>query len=280
MKKDDKLSNFIEQLKKIDFLMQKLDTYRPYSIEAINKVWLDEDIEYIYNSEAVEGNTLTLRETYLVLKDGVTVGQKPIGYLLDTVNHKGAYEFMLNFIEDGEKYKDYTLEDVVLKLHEILRPHGLKEFECGNYRYDEVRIKGSTHIPPEAKEIENLMKNFLSKVENENNSIIKACDLHFYITEVHPFFDGNGRVARLTLNLMLRKDGYLPFLLKLEDRETYNQALENSSLNNPNPFREWFVNKYLNDLELKVEKLEKYLQNQQKAIKKFTIKTELKNASN
>lgn len=248
-------------LRDIDFKMQIIDSYRPYkSEEAINKIWMDEKVNYVYNSEAIEGNTLTLNETYLVLKDGITIGGKPLNYLLDTVNHGKAFERILQLLDANFKLSKDNAIDALLNLHSIIKPSGCREFEIGAFRLCDVLIGGTTYVPPSADDIEPLIEKYLPTFLDYEHPIVQSGVAHYYIAQIHPFSDGNGRVARLFSNLILRKDGYPPFILKLEDRQDYYKALDfTHSLDDPNYFVEYFVKSCYKNTEQIFNRLESYL---------------------
>lgn len=240
--------------------MQIIDSYGSYSKEAINKIWLDEKVNYVYNSEAIEGNTLTLNETYLVLKDGITVGGKPLNYLLDTVNHGRAFEYLLELLNGDFTLSQRNVVDTLLKLHSIIKPSGCREFEIGAFRLCDVVIGGTTYIPPSAEETEPLIEKYLPKFLDYKHPVVQSGVAHFYIAQIHPFSDGSGRVARLFSNLILRKDGYPPFILKLEDRQNYYKALDlTHSLDDPNYFVEYFVESCYKNTERLFTRFESYL---------------------
>lgn len=247
-------------LNAIDYKMQIIDSFRPFSKEAIERVWQDEAVNYIYNSEAIEGNTITLNETYLILKDGVTIGGKPLHYLLDTVSHGNAFGYILQLVQTDFEISEKNIIDVLLKLHAIIKPSKCREFEIGNFRLCDVSIGGTVYTPPSAEEVESLMAYYLPKCLKYENPIVQAGIAHYYIAQIHPFSDGNGRAARLFSNFLLRKSGYPPYILKLEDRQNYYAALDaNHSLDNPEYFLEYFAASCQDNMGRLFERLEKYL---------------------
>jgi len=253
-------------LASIDHKMQIIDSYRPYSKEAIEKVWLDEQVSYVYNSEAIEGNTLTLNETYLVLKDGVTIGGKPLSHLLDTVNHGKAFKYILELTTGGFKLSKENIIDTLLDLHSIIKPSGCREFEIGNFRLCEVAIGGTIYTPPSIEDIEPLITKYLPQCLDYTHPIIQAGVAHYHIAQIHPFSDGNGRVARLFSNLLLRESGYPPFILKLEDRQDYYRALDIiHSLDHPEHFLDYFTQVCYSNTEQIFSRLEGYLKSEVEA---------------
>lgn len=250
----------------IDYKMQIIDSYRPYNQEAIKKIWLEEQVSYVYNSEAIEGNTLTLNETYLVLKDGITIGGKPLAHLLDTVNHGNAFKYILNLVQSDFKLSQENIVDTLLNLHAIIKPSGCNELEIGNFRICEVAIGGTIYTPPSSENVERLIKKYLPECLDYEHPIIQAGAAHYYIAQIHPFSDGNGRSARLLSNLILRENGYPPFILKLEERQDYYRFLDMAhSLDNPKYFLEFFVNSCYKNTEQIFNRLESYVKCELKA---------------
>jgi excisionase family DNA binding protein len=194
------------------------------------------EIEYTYNSNAIEGNTLTLRETQLVIREGVTINGKSLNDHLEAKNHPKAIEY----IESLAKQKDIVRilqEKDVLKIHELIFS-GILE-NAGNYRNCQVYIEGSDQSPPSACEIPDLMKQLLQWLNNnpeELRPIELAAVFHHKLASIHPFDDGNGRVSRLLTNLLLINNGYTLTTIKRIDRKKYYDTLQKADRGNLQPF--------------------------------------------
>ena len=200
-----------------------LDSKRPLPKAILKRLREEMDPEFIYNSNAIEGNTLTLNETRLVLAVGVTIKGKPLKDHLEVTNHLEALDYVYN-LSKGKS--DITVEQL-LKMHQIVLKGIEKEFS-GRYRPGQVRILGANFIPPNALKIPQLMEDFV-RWAKENagyaNIIEYAATLHYRFVWIHPFVDGNGRVARLLMNLILIRAGYPPTIILNSDRKKYYNAL-------------------------------------------------------
>ena len=197
-----------------------LDNMRPLTegeVEALNESFM---VEYTYNSNAIEGNTLTLRETDMVLK-GLTIDQKPLKDHLEAVGHKEAFYFVLDLVKDKIPLSQY----VIKQIHSLVLAD--KPRDRGEYRRVPVRIMGATHIPPQPYAIEPKMAELLLDYANDTRNIVeKLADFHIRFEAIHPFIDGNGRTGRLLINLELMKQGYPPIDIKFTDRMRYYDAFE------------------------------------------------------
>jgi excisionase family DNA binding protein len=214
----------------------QLDSHRPLSDAILNRLHRNMEIEYIYNSNAIEGNTLTLRETQLVIREGITINGKSLSDHLEAKNHPKAIEY----IESLAKQKDIarTLQEKdILKIHELIFS-GILE-NAGNYRNCQVYIEGCNFTPPSACEIPDLMKELLHWLNNnpeELRPIELAAVFHHKIVSIHPFDDGNGRVSRLLTNLLLINNGYTLTVIKQVDRKKYYGTLQKADNGNLKPF--------------------------------------------
>lgn len=217
----DEILNRIQQKKEL------LDTYRPLRKEFLKN--LDEwfKIELTYTSNAIEGNTLTRQETALVIEKGITVEGKSIQEHLEAINHAKAFEFIQTLIDKTSK--DIT-EQTVLDIHALIL-HNIDPTNVGRYRSVPVRIAGSAVIMPNPIKVPPLMKEFIEWLhQKESNRIEKAADAHFKLVSIHPFTDGNGRTARLVMNLILIQAGYPPAIIRNEDRRAYINSIEKGQL--------------------------------------------------
>ena len=183
--------------------------------EAIN-------LEWTYNSNNIEGNTLTLRETQVVL-EGITVGGKTLKEHLEVINHDKAIQLLEDIVKDKEPITEWNIKCI----HQLI----LREIDddnAGKYRNTNVKIKGAVHIPPDYLKIKEEMEKLIINYNNWNkyHPIIKAALLHGELVKIHPFIDGNGRTARLIMNLSLMNNKYLPVIIKKEDRLNYYNALD------------------------------------------------------
>jgi excisionase family DNA binding protein len=214
----------------------QLDSHRPLSDDVLNRLHRNMEIEYTYNSNAIEGNTLTLRETQLVIREGITINGKSLSDHLEAKNHPKAIEY----IESLAKQKDIAgtlAEKDVLKVHELVFS-GILE-NAGNYRNCQVYIEGCDFAPPSACEIPDLMKELLSWLNNnpeELRPIELAAVFHHKLVSIHPFDDGNGRVSRLLMNLLLINNGYTLTVIKQVDRKRYYNTLQKADSGNLKPF--------------------------------------------
>lgn len=218
-----------ELLNEVDVLKEQLSSLRPLPEEALKKIQDALDIEYTYESNRIEGNTLTLQETALVVNEGVTISGKSMREHLEAINHTEA----INYIKDIAKQDIEISERTIKEIHALIL-HGIDRENAGRYRTVPVMISGSTHMPPQPYLIEKQMEEFMirfKQMEKEKvHPVLVAAYLHDELVRIHPFIDGNGRTSRLLMNLHLLRNGYVIITLKGSNdaKVSYYMALEKS----------------------------------------------------
>ena len=205
----------------VDALKKELDSRRPLTQGELQRLREEFLIEYTYNSNAIEGNTLTLQETALVL-EGVTIDKKPLKDHLEAVGHRDAFLYVLELVRNKTPISDF----VIKQIHTLVlmdRPE-----DRGVYRRIPVRIMGAFHEPTDPvlvpEQMEKLVKDFAAN--KKIHPIEKAALFHLKFEGIHPFVDGNGRTGRLILNLMLMQAGYPPINVKYSDRKRYYEVFD------------------------------------------------------
>ena len=191
----------------------------PVTLSSYEK---DFELTFTHNSTAIEGNTLTLMETKVVLEDGVAIGGKELREIYEVINHKKAYGYVKKCISENKALD----ENIVKDLHAILTENIIVG---GIYRNEEVRISGAGFTPPAGSEMYMQIKAFYEDLkikEKELNPIELAAWIHAEFVRIHPFVDGNGRTSRLIMNYQLLLNGYLPVSVAKENRLDYYNALE------------------------------------------------------
>lgn len=211
-----------EKINIIENLNKQLNSLRPFNNDELKRLHEEFVIEYTYDSNAIEGSTLTLEETALVLKENITIAEKPLNFHLSAIGHKDAYYY----IEDLIKNKIELSENEILNIHSLVlmdRPDSK-----GKYRNVPVRILGTSAKPIEPYLIKSSMENLLEWYHNEDKlSIIEKISLfHLKFESIHPFIDGNGRTGRLILNFELMKNGLVPINIKHKDKRRYYDAFK------------------------------------------------------
>lgn len=218
-----------ELLNEVDVLKEQLSTLRPLPEEALKKIQDALDIEYTYESNRIEGNTLTLQETALVVNEGITISGKSMREHLEAINHTEA----INYIKDIAKQDMEISERTIKEIHALIL-HGIDRENAGRYRTVPVMISGSTHMPPQPylieKQMEDFMLRFRQMEEEKVHPVLVAAYLHDELVRIHPFIDGNGRTSRLLMNLYLLRNGYVIITLKGSNdaKVNYYKALEKS----------------------------------------------------
>lgn len=212
---------------KLDSLTEKkrqLDEFRPLPDDLLRNLneWFR--IELTYTSNAIEGSTLTRRETALVVEKGLTVGGKSLVEHLEATNHAHALDFVRNQV--GRKISDLSGGDILM-IHEIIL-RGIDNANAGHFRGVPVRISGSRVVLLNPVKVPDLMEEFVSwlRQETELHPVELAAEAHFRLVTIHPFVDGNGRTARLLMNLILIMHGYPPAIIRKRDRIKYIGYLE------------------------------------------------------
>ena len=204
----------------------KLNKLRPLPESAVQKLREKFQIEMTYNSNAIEGNSLTLRETFLVINEGITIKGKPLKDHLEAKDHHAALEYLYDLVD---KDKKHTVSEMLIKnLHQIILQETDKEW-AGRYRNANVIIGGAKHTPPDALQVPNKMRDlitWLNSKKNKLNIVELSALLHHRLVHIHPFFDGNGRTARLTMNLFLMQAGYPLVVIMKTDRKKYYDILD------------------------------------------------------
>lgn len=207
-------------LSQIDRKKAELDKCRPLTegeVERLNEEFI---VEYTYNSNAIEGNTLTLRETDLVLR-GLTIAQKPLKDHMEAVGHKEAFDYISQLVKE----KVPISESIIKQIHFLVLAD--KRDDRGVYRRVPVRIMGAQHEPVQPYLIEPKMEQLLIDfAESKEHIITKLARFHIEFEGIHPFIDGNGRTGRLLVNLELMKAGYPPIDIKFADRIAYYNAFD------------------------------------------------------
>ena len=206
---------------------------RPLPQIAFQKIKEALSVEWTYNSNHIEGNTLTLRETQMVLQEGVTIKGKSLREHFEAKNHEIALQYLYKLVN-----KDYQLKaGDILDIHlYVLR--SIEDDYAGRLRNAGVRISGANFMPPNARKVPGLLDELITFViENplQLNDIELATVFHHKFVWIHPFFDGNGRTVRLVMNLLLLKVGFTPAIILTNDRKKYYTAL--NSANNGNYYK-------------------------------------------
>ena len=241
-------------LKEVDVQKEQLSALRPLPEEALKKIQDALDIEYTYESNRIEGNTLTLQETALVVNEGVTISGKSMREHLEAINHAEA----ISYIKDIAKQDIEISERTIKEIHALIL-HGIDRENAGRYRTVPVMISGSTHMPPQPYLIEKQMEDFIlrfKQMEAEKvHPVLIAAYLHDELVRIHPFIDGNGRTSRLLMNLYLLRHGYVIITLKGSNdaKVNYYKALEMSHTEQlPEDFQKLVI-------EAEIVALQKYL---------------------
>jgi Fic family protein len=221
--------NLISILQEIDILKSKLDQFRQFDSYRIAQAL---ELEYTFESNRIEGNTLTLRETDLVINEGLTISGKSMREHLEAINHQEAIAYIKHLMD-----KNTTLnEREVLSIHNLIL-RGINPEDAGRYRRVQVMIKGSSFMPPQPFMVSKEMEDFFIWYETNKNNlhpIILAAELHERLVTIHPFIDGNGRTSRLLMNLILLQNGYAIANIKgdYDSRMHYYNALETAQTKN------------------------------------------------
>ncbi len=221
------MNNLFQRIQK---KKKKLDKLRPLSASILKKLKHDLSLEWTYNSNAIEGNTLTLQETRLVLEEGITIKGKSLREHFEAKNHEKAIAHLELLIQQ----KSNITEDHIFQLHTLVLD-GIEEDFTGRYRNGQVRIMGANFIPPSGHKIPELMTDFVEQVvkkQSQENDLELAAFIHHRFVWIHPFFDGNGRTARLLMNLWLMQEGYPPAVILRNDRKKYYDALNQANNGN------------------------------------------------
>jgi Fic family protein len=244
-----KLSGSLERiLKEIDLLKVKLDSYSQNELYKIEKPF---ELEYTFESNRMEGNTMTLRETEMVIKEGLTISGKSMREHLEAINHQEA----IRFIKDLQQKNNAFNERDLLSIHNLIL-RGINPEDGGHYRKTHLHNNKNFDIDPEPQKIAKEIEEYFFWYETNKNTlhpVILAAEMHFRLLKINPFNDGNGRTARLVMNLILLQKRYLKVNIKSdnENKKQYSQLVENKD---PEDFILFIA-------EAEKESLEKYIRN-------------------
>ncbi|MDP2600127.1 MAG: Fic family protein [Deltaproteobacteria bacterium] len=216
--------------------LHALNKLRPLPHSAVQKLREHFKIEMTYNSNAIEGNSLTLKETFLVINEGITVKGKPLKDHLEAKDHHAALEYLYELVE--YKKQQTLSEQLVRTLHQLITRETEEEW-AGRYRESNVFIGGADHTPPDAIDVPLQMKKLIDWFQKNQKKlpIVELAALfHHRLVFIHPFLDGNGRTARLAMNLILMKAGYPLVVVLKNDRKKYYRVLSEADKENPKSF--------------------------------------------
>ncbi len=219
-----------DKLRQLEAKKKRLDSYKPLQNELIKNLEEWFRIELTYTSNAIEGNTLTRQETAMVVEEGLTVQGKSLTEHQEAINHAAAFDYIQTLVD--KKRQELTAKDI-LDIHSIIL-NKIDDVNKGRYRSVVVRLKGSETILPNPLKVPKLMEEFIKWLQSDNSDhpIKIAIDVHFKLVSIHPFVDGNGRTARLLMNLLLMQAGFPSGIIRKEDRITYINSLEKGQTKN------------------------------------------------
>lgn len=208
---------------KLDNLTATLKSMRPLNGTELKRLRDEFAIENTYNSNAIEGNTLTLRETALILQEGITIAEKPIKDHLEAVGHRDAFEYVVGLADTNAPLTEKAVKDI----HSLVLMND--RLNKGVYRSLPVTISGALHTPPQPYLVSVQMEQLIADYDGMKQSkhiVAAIAEFHLRFEGVHPFIDGNGRTGRLILNLELIKAGLLPVNIKFADRRKYYESFD------------------------------------------------------
>ena len=206
----------------IDEKKAKLDSLRPFPEHTLKSLQKKIALEWTYHSNAIEGNTLTLKETKVAL-EGITIGGKSVKEHLEAINHNEAVQYLYELIKNNESISEWQIKQI----HSLVLKN-IDSKNAGTYRKENVLISGAEHTPPDyitiIDEMKTLVQNYKEKWQ-AMHPLKRSSLLHIEFVKIHPFVDGNGRTARLLQNFELMKKGFPPIVIKKENRLEYYNAL-------------------------------------------------------
>jgi Fic family protein len=229
----------------------RLDALRPLPEAAVRRLNEQMIVEWTYHSNAIEGSTLTLRETMLILETGLTIGGKSLREHLEVVNHRHAIEYVESLVREQTLLTPFH----VRQIHRLVLAR-IDDDNAGQYRQLPVRIAGAAHQPPEAWAVPSEMDAWgawLAAAAETEHPVVLAALAHHRLAAIHPFIDGNGRTARLAMNLLLMGAGYPPTIILRTDRRQYYQTLSRADRGDEAPFVNFVARAVERSLTLYVE---------------------------
>ncbi len=224
------LENLQDILDRIEYKKGSVDARRPLSSQVLARLKNDLALEWTYHSNAIEGNSLTLVETRIVLEEGMTIGGKSLREHFETINHAKAIDYVEDLVSEDVDIRPVDL----LKLHEIVMA-GMDDHYAGRIRDMGVRIMGANFTPPSPLKVSDLLEEMIDYISDNPDGIsvpVIAAVFHHRFVWIHPFTDGNGRTARLAMNLFLQRLGYPPCIILKNDRKKYYAALNQANNGN------------------------------------------------
>lgn len=220
---------------------KRLESLRPLDRDTLGKLHEEMRLLHTFNSNAIEGNTLTLSETKLVLEEGITVGGKTLREHLEATNNAAGYDLIVRLAREEAPINHVLVQQV----HEVVT-RGILE-SAGRYRTRNVRITGAVRSPPDWQHILREMDELFADIGRNDRDVIEmTAYFHHRFVAIHPFVDGNGRVARLLGNLYLLRNGYPPVVLDQKNRQDYYRALREADNGDLGPFT-LFIARAVND---------------------------------
>lgn len=224
---------------------------RPLPRVALERLRAEFAVEWTYNSNAIEGNTISLRETRMVIEHGLTVSGKTLAEHFEINNHQKA----IAFVESLAKKRSAIKGSEILEIHRLVLDNIQKEF-AGRYRTGRVRILGANFVPPNHLKIRELIDDLLNEVRVNTerlNTVDLAARFHHRFVWIHPFYDGNGRTARLLMNLLLMREGFPPAIILVNDRRKYYRTLDAANDGNYVPFELFIAQAVERSLDIYLE---------------------------
>ncbi len=207
----------------LDALKSKLDEYRPLPKEIVENLHENLVLQWTYNSNAIEGNTLTLKETKVAL-EGITIGGKTLREHFEVINHTDAIAFVEELVKKNSPLTEWDIKSI----HQLILK-SIDDSNAGAYRKVNVTISGADHVPPDVLHLEQEMSDFIEWYNCEAvnmHPVERAAMVHAIFVKIHPFIDGNGRTGRLLTNLELMKSGFPAMVLPVTRRLEYYEALD------------------------------------------------------
>lgn len=253
-KKEYIIGDFSDKLKEIDNKLSIINKSRPLNKETLKSLKESNLLEWTYNSNAIEGNTMTLTETKVVL-EGLTIGGKSIIEHLEIINHKEAINYLEELVQTNSELSEWEIKCI----HALVL-YGINKENAGKYRDCNVLISGAKWKPYEHYQVPEEMEKLIINYDlwDKYHPLIRATLLHSEFVNIHPFIDGNGRTARLLMNFEAMKYGYLPIIIKKDKKSKYYDALDKAATtHNLNDFIEIILEEENNILDQYISLIKK-----------------------